>query len=168
MSEYNYKYLIIGGGILGCAIAYSLSNRLRQDKGDVSIALLDIDLDGGFSSTLKNAGGVRATWRNDANIQLCSYSIAFFEKIKEVPTARELGYEVTWANPNWWLAPKGTPQDRLDVIANAFKTIMADPEIQTWFSDRVLDPYWTDGEQARAESNELLVKLKAAAANIKK
>ena len=77
------------------------------------------------------------------------------EKIKEVPTARELGYEVTWANPNWWLAPKGTPQDRLDVIANAFKTIMADPEIQTWFSDRVLDPYWTDGEQARAESGSL-------------
>ena len=88
--------------------------------------------------------------------------------LPDVPTARELGYDVAWANPNWWLAPKGTPQDRLDVIANAFKTIMADPEIQTWFSDRVLDPYWTDGEQARAESNELLVKLKAAAANIKK
>ena len=26
--------------------------------------------------------------------------------IKDIPTAKELGYDVTWANPNWWLGPK--------------------------------------------------------------
>ncbi len=90
------------------------------------------------------------------------------EKIKTVPTARELGYNVAWANPNWWLAPKGTPQDRIDVLATAFKAVMDDPKIKTWFVDRVLDPYWTDGPTAMAESKKLLVDLKKAAKGIKK
>lgn len=105
MGNNNYNYLIIGGGIIGCAIAYSLSSRLRKNNNSVSIALIDIDLEGAFSSTLKNAGGVRATWRNDANIQLCSYSIDFYETIRETVDFKQLGYywlhnENTWEEIN--------------------------------------------------------------------
>jgi len=92
MNKFKFTYLIIGGGIIGSAIAYSLSNRVVKDNSNVSIALLDIDLEGSFSSTLKNAGGVRATWRNDANIQLCSYSIDFYEKISEKIDFKQEGY----------------------------------------------------------------------------
>ena len=105
MGNNNYNYLIIGGGIIGCAIAYSLSSRLRKNNSSVSIALIDIDLEGGFSSTLKNAGGVRATWRNEVNIQLCSYSIDFYETISETVDFKQLGYywlhdEKTWEEIN--------------------------------------------------------------------
>jgi len=101
MAKFNYTYLIIGGGIIGSAIAFSLSNKCKDNKKKISIALLDIDLEGGFSSTLKNAGGVRATWKNDANIQLCKYSIDFYEKIKEQIDFKQKGYY--WLhNENSW------------------------------------------------------------------
>ena len=106
MAKFNYNYLIIGGGIIGSAIAYSLSNKLKLDKSSVSIALLDIDMEGGFSSTLKNAGGVRATWRSDANIQLCKYSIDFYEKISAQIDFKQNGYywlhnEKSWEEINY-------------------------------------------------------------------
>lgn len=101
MSEKNYTYLIIGGGIIGSAIAYSLSGKFNKDKNKKSIALLDIDLEGGFSSTLKNAGGVRATWRNDANIQLCKYSIDFYEKISSKIDLKQNGYYWLHNNKSW-------------------------------------------------------------------
>jgi len=107
-------------------------------------------------------------WKDGGMRALVFFGPNRVEKIKEVPTAKELGYNVVWANPNWWLAPKGTPQDRIDVLAKAFKAVMDDPKIQTWYVDRVLDPYWTDGPTARKESNALLTQLKAAAADIKK
>ena len=44
MNKFKFTYLIIGGGIIGSAIAYSLSNRVVKDNSNVSIALLDIDL----------------------------------------------------------------------------------------------------------------------------
>lgn len=107
-------------------------------------------------------------WRDGGMRALVFFGPNRVDKIKEVPTAKELGYNVTWANPNWWLAPKGTPQDRLDVLRTAFKAVMDDPKIQQWFSDRVLDPYWTDGPTALQESNALLTELQRAAKDIKK
>ena len=105
MGKKRYEFLIIGGGILGSAAAFSLSKNLKEKNKPVSIALLDLDLEGEFSSTLKNAGGVRATWRNDANIQLCSYSIKFFETIGKYIDLKQLGYywlhnEKTWEEIN--------------------------------------------------------------------
>lgn len=90
--NYRYDYIIAGAGILGSAIAYSLSERLSGAGVCRKIAVLDIDLEGEYSSTLKNAGGVRSTWRNRANIELCSYSISFYEKIREVIGFRQKGY----------------------------------------------------------------------------
>ncbi|NIP39738.1 MAG: FAD-binding oxidoreductase, partial [Candidatus Dadabacteria bacterium] len=49
-------------------------------------------LSGEHSSTLKNAGGVRATWRNRANVQLCKYSINFYETLRDEIQFRQLGY----------------------------------------------------------------------------
>ncbi|MGI9423522.1 MAG: tripartite tricarboxylate transporter substrate binding protein [Hyphomicrobiaceae bacterium] len=151
------------GALLADAAGFQTRKVAASSGADRSKALL-----GGHADIALFSAAEYIKWREAGMRALIFFGPNRVEKIKEVPTARELGYEVTWANPNWWLAPKGTPQDRIDVIANAFKKIMADPKIQTWFSDRVLDPYWTDGPQAKKESNALLVKLKAAAANIKK
>lgn len=84
-----------------------------------------------------------------------------------MPTAVELGYDVTWANPNWWIAPKGTPQDRVDTLASALEQAMDDPEIQTWFRENTLDPYWIDGAAADADALKILGRLEPVAATIK-
>ncbi len=87
--------------------------------------------------------------------------------ISEVPTALELGYNVTWANPNWWLAPKGVPADRLQLIADALRQAMDDPEIKEWYVTNALDHYWTDGATAMDESATLQAALDEVAATIK-
>jgi len=101
MADYYFDFLFIGGGILGSSGAMALSKRLEERDQSARIAVIDVDLEGEHSSTLKNAGGVRATWRNRANIELCKYSIDFYETIREEIQFRELGYY--WMHDEvWW------------------------------------------------------------------
>ena len=72
--------------------------------------------------------------------------------LPDVPTARELGYDVAWANPNWWLAPADTPDAAVAELASALEKAIADPEIQTWFAENTLQPYWTPGDAAMRAS----------------
>lgn len=89
------------------------------------------------------------------------------DTIPDVPTATELGYDVVWANPNWWLAPEGTPQETIDILAEALQAAFDDEEIKTRFAENSLDHYWTPGPQAHDESVELLGKLQEVAAEIR-
>lgn len=103
--ERSFDFLFTGAGILGSSAAYALSMELERRGERASIGVIDLDLEGEHSSTLKNAGGVRATWRNRANIELCKYSIDFYETISEVIQFREFGYywmhdDVSWKEVN--------------------------------------------------------------------
>jgi len=89
------------------------------------------------------------------------------DNIADVPTAKELGYNVTWANPNWWLAPADMPAEKAAILAEAIETAMQDEAIKTYFKENALDHYWTDGDEAAAQSKDLLGALQAVAAEIK-
>ena len=151
------------GALLADAAGFETRKLAASSGADRSKALL-----GKHADIALFAAAEYANWKDGGMRALVFFGPNRVEKIKEVPTAKELGYDVVWANPNWWLAPKGTPQDRVDVVAKALKAVMDDPKIQKWFVDRVLDPYWTDGESARQESNVLLGKLQKAAKDINK
>lgn len=86
--------------------------------------------------------------------------------LADVPTAMELGYDVSWANPNWWLAPADTPDEAVDAIAAALEKAIADPGIQKYFVENTLQPYWTPGDEAMEESRKLLESLNEIAATI--
>ncbi len=89
------------------------------------------------------------------------------DNIPDVPTAKELGYDVTWANPNWWIAPADMPEEHAAILAEALEKAMQDEAIKTYFKESALDHYWTDGEAAQAESQALLAELQDIAAEIK-
>lgn len=101
MSTQSFDFLFVGAGILGSAGACALSKKLEERGRRVGIAVIDLDLEGPYSSTLKNAGGVRATWRNRANIELCSYSIDFYETISDEIGFRKLGYYWMHDRESW-------------------------------------------------------------------
>ncbi len=82
------NFLIIGAGVIGSACAYSISLRFPKAK----IVVVDPDLEGEFSSSLKNAGGIRATWRGKANVELCARSIRFYRSIADAVAFKESGY----------------------------------------------------------------------------
>ncbi len=47
----------------------------------------------------------------------------------DVPTAKELGVDLVMNDARIWIAPKDTPPERIEYIANALKSVMALPEI---------------------------------------
>ncbi len=81
------------------------------------------------------------------------------KSIPDIPTARELGYDVTWANPNWWLGPKNMDKAATAKLASVLKQAIMSKELSGWFNSHALDPYWTDGPAAMKDSLKVLAKL---------
>jgi sarcosine oxidase, subunit beta len=79
--------LIVGAGLAGSATAMHLA-ALGQD----GIVVVDPDLAGTRSSSELNAGGVRATWWQPVNVELCAATIDFIGRHRDELGFREHGY----------------------------------------------------------------------------
>jgi sarcosine oxidase, subunit beta len=92
----HYDVIILGGGLLGSSAAMHLAER-----GVKSIAVLDVDLGGRYSSSELNAGGVRATWRSEMNVALSLASIEFYEAVKDEVAFDQKGYLWMYDDAHW-------------------------------------------------------------------
>ncbi|MGQ9898327.1 MAG: NAD(P)/FAD-dependent oxidoreductase [Acidobacteriota bacterium] len=85
------EVVIIGGGVIGCSIAYFLT---RQGCSDVLI--LERENFQGKHSTGRSAGGVRQQFATLVNIRMSRFSIDFFTHFEELtgqdPEYRRYGY----------------------------------------------------------------------------
>jgi glycine/D-amino acid oxidase-like deaminating enzyme len=79
--------LIVGAGLAGSALAMHLA-----EMGEPGVVVVDPDLAGERSSSQLNAGGVRATWWQPVNVELCAATIAFFAEHSQELGFRERGY----------------------------------------------------------------------------
>ncbi|MEP1209199.1 MAG: tripartite tricarboxylate transporter substrate-binding protein [Rhizobiaceae bacterium] len=86
--------------------------------------------------------------------------------LPDLPTALELGYDVSWANPNWWLVPAGTPDAEANAISAALEKAIADPDIIKYFKENTLQPYWVPGAAAMEDAQKQLSSLKPIAETI--
>jgi len=75
------EVVIIGGGVIGCSIAYHLAKRGCKD-----VVVLEKDTIGS-GSTSKCAGGIRQQFSTEVNIKLSMESVRFFQNFEE-----ETGY----------------------------------------------------------------------------
>ncbi|TDJ12863.1 MAG: FAD-binding oxidoreductase [Deltaproteobacteria bacterium] len=78
--------LIVGGGIIGTSIAWSLARR-----GVNEVTVVDLDLAGVYASSELNAGGARATWWQPVNIESCRATLDFFVEHQQQFGFRPLG-----------------------------------------------------------------------------
>lgn len=81
------RTLIVGAGLAGSATAMHLAA-----LGEDGIVVVDPDLAGARSSSELNAGGVRATWWQPVNVELCAATIDVFAAHRDELGFREDGY----------------------------------------------------------------------------
>ena len=81
------EVLVIGAGLIGSSVAMNLAQ-----QGLTNVRVIDFDLEGGFSSSELNAGGVRGTWNQPVNIQASKISIDYFAQHAEEVGYRACGY----------------------------------------------------------------------------
>src|SRR5438094_8094449 len=82
--------VIVGGGVVGCSIAYHLARRGQRD-----VVVLERETVGS-GTTSKAAGGIRAQFPTEAEIRISLECIKVFEHFEEEfavdPGYRKLGY----------------------------------------------------------------------------
>jgi tripartite-type tricarboxylate transporter receptor subunit TctC len=82
----------------------------------------------------------------------------------KIQTSREVGIDIPVSYPLGIVAPKGTPEDRLKTINDAFKAAMKDPEIVKFFKTTSIPIVYKDaktlgkGMKQRSETNKELFK----------
>ncbi|WP_372624135.1 tripartite tricarboxylate transporter substrate binding protein [Falsiroseomonas sp.] len=77
-------------------------------------------------------------------------------QLPEVPTAKELGLDVVSTSGRIWLAPKGTPPERIEILRNAFRTAMRDEQVARQLRDFGLEPVFVEPPKVVAELNQAL------------
>ena len=89
--------LVLGGGVIGCSVAWALAER-----GVTGVCVVDVDLGGIYASSELNAGGARATWWQPVNIESCRETLAFFARNQERFGFRRAGYLWLYSDEDLW------------------------------------------------------------------
>jgi len=69
--------------------------------------------------------------------------------LPNVPTAKEQGFDLSYCFEYWWMAPKGTPADRVAKLAAVFKAAMDTKIVKDTFAKRLTLPVYRSGADLR-------------------
>ena len=115
--------VIVGGGVMGCSLAYHLAAR------KLDVVVLERDRLGS-GSTARNAGGVRQQFSSEVNVQIGMRSVAMLERFEEeigVPADfRQVGYLMLLTRPS---------------EVEEFRALM-----ELWHRLGLAEARWVDGE----------------------
>src|SRR5262249_58546519 len=82
--------VIIGGGVVGCSIAYHLARRGQRD-----VVILERETVGS-GTTSKAAGGIRAQFPTETEVRFALQSLkelqSFAEELRADPGSKQIGY----------------------------------------------------------------------------
>ncbi len=89
-------------------------------------------------------------------------------QLPDVPTAREMGWDLEWVEERFWIAPKGTDPQRVAFLADSFEKAMALPETQKWFEEQAISPSFSRGPAAAERLTAVSAKITPIADELKK
>ena len=67
-------------------------------------------------------------------------------QLPDVPTMKELGFDVTHCTQNWWFAPKGTPKEIVAAMADALEKANGTKRIKDFQKAQAFGPLFLNGE----------------------
>ena len=88
----NYDVAIIGGGIMGCSVAYYLKTLAPA----LAVCVIEPDPTYEFCSTLRASGGARRLFSCPENIAMSNYSIEFIQQFPRAMVADGREAPVDW------------------------------------------------------------------------
>ena len=59
-----------------------------------------------------------------------------FEQLSQLPTMKELGYDMEFCIKSWWFAPKGTPKEAIDGFASALQASTSTDRYQKFLESK--------------------------------
>jgi tripartite-type tricarboxylate transporter receptor subunit TctC len=80
---------------------------------------------------------------------LVMFSEARTPELPDVPTAKEVGIGTVFEERVIAFAPKGTPEDRLDIVASALRAAMDDSEVAERYKGLGIDRVFVEGTKLR-------------------
>lgn len=84
------------------------------------------------------------------------------------PTARELGADVVMRDTKVWIAPKGTPADRIKRIAEALRQSMSHPEVAERFANLGIRSHFAEEAEMRMFLEDMRKKVTPLVAKARK
>ncbi|MEM0908544.1 MAG: tripartite tricarboxylate transporter substrate binding protein [Pseudomonadota bacterium] len=76
------------------------------------------------------------------------------EHLPDVPTMKELGYDMNYCIESWWFAPKGTPQEAIDAMAAALEEASGTDRITEFYESKMFAPVFRKGDDLKASLAE--------------
>lgn len=76
------------------------------------------------------------------------------ERLPDIPTVKELGYEVEFCIENWWFAPKDTPQEAIAAFADVLERAGETDRVRTFRETQAFDPLFVREDDMAASLAE--------------
>lgn len=88
----------------------------------------------------------------DAQIKPLAYTGSTrFETLPDLPTLKELGYDMEFCVKNWVFAPLGTPQEIVDEFAEALRTAQGTPRYQEFLEKKGFAKIFLTGDELMSD-----------------
>ncbi len=86
----------------------------------------------------------------------------------DIPTAKEIGVDLEITDTRIWLAPKGTPPERLEIISNAIKTTIEAEDVREEFISLGLTPEFGSAEKLEIFLDDVTKRITPLVAKMRK
>lgn len=86
----------------------------------------------------------------------------------DIPSSKDLGYDVDFGIDYWWFAPKGTPADRLAMLEEVWGKALKDEALLQALRDKGVAPNFLSGADARTRIDATYADVKSFAGDLKK
>ncbi len=167
------KILIAGYGIIDeIHINYLISKGIKlvavpfANPSERYVSIL-----GGHNDLLyEQAGDIKSYLNNKQMRPLLSFTEARFPAYKDIPTTKELGYDVVTPQVRWVYMKAGTDPQRVKIISDALTRLSKTPEYQAYLNDEYAAPdSFVPASEARPYLQKMLdqVRKEATSAGLK-
>ncbi|MEM7255503.1 MAG: tripartite tricarboxylate transporter substrate binding protein, partial [Pseudomonadota bacterium] len=87
--------------------------------------------------------------------------------LPNIPTMKEEGFDMEYCISSWWFAPKGTPQEAIDGLANALERAATTDRVIEFYAKKLFAPKFLKGPAFKKNWDDTWVRIQPVAQTAK-